>query len=53
MIETLVQMGPSQSKVGYHQGREHLAYAGLAKSGLDVVFDNLMDGACTITSKHG
>ncbi|HMA59950.1 MAG TPA: membrane dipeptidase [Halanaerobiales bacterium] len=35
------------------QGREFTAYKGLAHSPLDGVFDNLMDGTCAITSKHG
>lgn len=35
------------------QGREFTAYAGLAESYLDCVFDNMMDGTCVITSKHG
>lgn len=34
-------------------GREHTAYEGLANSYLDCVFDNLMDGTCTISSKAG
>jgi len=38
----------------YHrEGREYLAYEALSKSYLDAVFDNMMDGACTITSKNG
>lgn len=38
----------------YHrQGREHTAYEGLSISGLDAVFDNMMDGLCTITSNRG
>jgi len=35
------------------QGRESTAYEGLSISGLDAVFDNMMDGTCLITSKHG
>jgi len=35
------------------EGRDFTAYAALAQSGLDVVFDNLMDGRVFITSKHG
>ncbi len=30
-------------------GRQHTAYAGLAASGLDVVFDNMMDGTACVT----
>ena len=36
-----------------NQGREVMAYEALAKSGLDCVFDNMMDGGCAIESKHG
>lgn len=36
-----------------NQGRERLAYDALAVSGIDCVFDNMMDGGCAITSKHG
>jgi len=35
------------------EGREHTGYKGLSVSGLDAVFDNLMDGAAIITSKMG
>lgn len=35
------------------RGRDFTAFAGLAASGLDCVFDNLMDGICTITSQAG
>lgn len=35
------------------EGREHTAYEALSKSYLDAVFDNMMDGTCTITSKGG
>ena len=35
------------------QGRESTAYKGLSASCLDAVFDNMMDGTCLITSKHG
>lgn len=33
--------------------RQHTGYAGLARSGLTAVFDNLMDGTCCITSQMG
>ena len=33
----------------YRTGRAHAAYAGLAASGLDVVFDNMMDGTACVT----
>jgi membrane dipeptidase len=35
------------------QGRDWTGYEGLVHSGLDAVFDNLMDGTATITSKAG
>ena len=34
-------------------GRHFTAYEGLSTSCLDAVFDNLMDGVCTITSRMG
>lgn len=38
----------------YHRhGRDWTGYEGLAVSGLDVVFDNFMDGTAMITSKAG
>lgn len=35
------------------QGRDWTGYEGLANSGLDVVFDNLMNGTAMITSRNG
>ncbi len=35
------------------RGRDFTGYAGLAASGLDAIFDNLMNGLCTITSQAG
>ncbi len=35
------------------EGRQATAYAALARSNWDCVFDNLMDGTCTIHSKAG
>ena len=35
------------------QGRDMTGYAGMARSGLDCVFDALMDGTATITSNAG
>ena len=35
------------------QGRDWTGYEGLARSGLDAVFDNLMNGTAMITSKGG
>ncbi len=36
-----------------HRGRDFTGFAGLAASGLDCIFDNLMNGLCTITSHAG
>jgi len=36
-----------------NEGRQFMAYEALSKSGLDCVFDNLMDGSSDITSKQG
>ena len=44
---------PRQTPELNREGRDFLAYEALSRSGLDVVFDNLMDGSVTITSKHG
>jgi len=33
----------------YRTGRQHAAYAGLAASGMTVVFDNMMDGTACVT----
>ena len=41
------------SKEYRNEGREALAYEALSVSGLDAVFDNMMDGYGSITSKHG
>jgi len=35
------------------RGRSFCAYEGLSESYLDVTFDNLMNGSCTITSHNG
>jgi len=36
-----------------NEGRQFTAYEALSRSGLDCVFDNLMDGSSDITSKNG
>jgi len=36
-----------------NQGREIMAYEALSHSGIDCIFDNMMDGSCDITSMHG
>ena len=43
----------SESVEYARQGRERTGYAGLSVSGLDVVFENFMDGTATITSLAG
>jgi membrane dipeptidase len=35
------------------EGRQFMAYESLSQSGLDCIFDNLMDGTCYINTKHG
>ncbi|NLM45109.1 MAG: diguanylate cyclase [Clostridiales bacterium] len=35
------------------EGRDHCAYEALSKSYYDAVFDNMLDGTCTIYSKSG
>ncbi len=37
----------------HHEGKEFCAYDALAESYIDVLFDNMMDGSCNITSKSG
>jgi len=44
---------PSQSFELEHMGRESVAYEALSVSGLDCIFDNLMDGTSYITSYMG
>jgi membrane dipeptidase len=39
----------TQTPDHYRTGRQHTAYAGLAASGMDVVFDNMMDGTACIS----
>lgn len=34
-------------------GREHTGYAGLSRSGMTAVFDNMMNGTACVTSKFG
>ncbi len=36
-----------------NEGKQFMAYEALSKSGLDCVFDNMMDGGSDITSKNG
>src|SRR5438552_3320336 len=43
----------SQARAYNRQGRHWTGYEGLAASGMDAVFDNLMDGVCCITSETG
>ena len=44
---------PSETDAFRREGRNFLAYEALSRSGLDCVFDNLMDGSCFINTKHG
>ncbi|KON29531.1 hypothetical protein AC482_06235 [miscellaneous Crenarchaeota group-15 archaeon DG-45] len=44
---------PRQAPVMRREGRSFLAYEALSISGLDCVFDNMMDGSCFINTKHG
>lgn len=43
----------SQVRDYIRTGREHTSYAGLARSGMTAVFDNMMDGTACVTSKFG
>jgi membrane dipeptidase len=49
-----VMIPEDPGELGEHrrQGRDFTGYAGMAVSGLDAVFDNLLDGTGTITSKN-
>lgn len=45
---------PEDMELDYrNEGREVLAYEALSRSGIDVIFDNMMDGYGSVTSKHG
>ncbi len=45
---------PEDMELDYrNEGREALAYQALSQSGIDVIFDNMMDGYGRVTSKHG
>ena len=37
----------------FPEGRQFLAHEALSRSGLDCVFDNLMDGRAVVNTKHG
>lgn len=50
---TLIPENVDEIFVYRRENREFTAYEGLAASGLDAVFDNLMDGTALITSKNG
>ena len=43
----------SQGKKLYPQGKQFMAYEALSVSGIDCVFDNLMDGRLIINTKNG
>lgn len=44
---------PSEAANMNREGKEFMAFEALSHSGLDAVFDNMMDGTSYITSKHG
>ena len=44
---------PEDKRTMNREGRNFLAYESLSRSGLDCVFDNMMDGFCTVNTKHG
>lgn len=50
---TLYTENPHESGEQAREGRDFMAYEALSQSGLDAVFDNMMNGSCKITSKHG
>jgi len=46
-------LDPNQNRDFDREGRNFLAYEALAMSGLDCVFDNMMDGSSFINTKNG
>ncbi|MFX0204959.1 MAG: dipeptidase [Candidatus Hodarchaeota archaeon] len=50
---TLMPVNYQECVEHWSEGREFMAYEALSYSGLDAVFDNMMNGSATITSKHG
>ncbi|MFX0182859.1 MAG: dipeptidase [Candidatus Hodarchaeota archaeon] len=50
---TLMPKNSQECVEHWSDGREFMAYEALSYSGLDAVFDNMMNGSATITSKHG
>ncbi|MBD3159646.1 MAG: diguanylate cyclase [Candidatus Lokiarchaeota archaeon] len=44
---------PAESLDLNREGRDFMAYESLSRSGLDCVFDNMMNGSAIITTKHG
>lgn len=50
---TIMPDDPRESVKLCSEGKEFMAYEALSHSGLDAVFDNLMNGTANITSKHG
>lgn len=50
---TLYPEDPKLTGEQVREGRDFMAYEALSFSSLDAVFDNLMNGSATITSKHG
>jgi len=43
----------TQGAESYPQGKQFMAYESLSRSGIDCVFDNLMDGRLIINTKNG
>ncbi|MFQ5821023.1 MAG: membrane dipeptidase, partial [Candidatus Heimdallarchaeota archaeon] len=49
----LMAEDPSEETSMNREGKEFMAYEAMSRSGIDAVFDNLMNGSAIITSKHG
>lgn len=50
---TFIPENPAEMMEYWHLGRDFTGYKGLSVSGLDAVFDNMMDGSSVITSQAG
>jgi len=50
---TVLPQNVSETPAYRREGRDVTGYAGLSRSGLDALFDNMMDGTSLITSAHG
>lgn len=49
----VIPADPLQTPPYVRAGRVHTGFRGLRISGLDVVFDNFLDGICCVHSQHG